>query len=128
MEETKKIIVYTDASVVGDNCGWAYTLKYADKGNDNGKTSMQMEMYAVLNAMKAIKDKTIPTEIHTDCEMIVKIMRGEYKVTENIDLWNELFAEKNLFTQGVLTFTHVRVDEKNPNLQEVDELAYSEAK
>lgn len=32
------------------------------------------------------------------------------------------------FLQGVLTFTHVRVDEKNPNLQEVDELAYSETK
>ncbi len=128
MEETKKIIVYTDASVVGENCGWAYTLKYADKGSERGKTSMQMEMYAVLNAMKAIKDKTIPTEIHTDCEMIVKTMRGEYKITENEDLWNEIFAEEKLFAKGALTFTHVRVDEKNPNLQEVDEMAYSEAK
>lgn len=127
MNERKKIIAYTDGSVIGDKCGWAYTLKYADSGGDSGKTSMQMEMYAVLNALKAIKDKSTPTEIRTDSEVIVKTLHGEYNITENKDLWDEIFAEVNLFAVGVLSFQHISVNEANAGLEEVDKMAYNEA-
>ena len=71
-----EIIVYTDGGARGngkEDCvsAWAYTLSYGEhykenKGATFGATNNQMEMTAIIEALKAIKNKTIPIKLHSD--------------------------------------------------------------
>lgn len=99
-----KITVYTDGSALNNGspdsgCGWACKLIYKGhekmkSGGDKGKSNNVMEMTAVLEAMKAITDKSIPVEVFSDSKYVVETMNGYYKVKKNVDLWKELLAEK----------------------------------
>lgn len=102
-----KITVYTDGSALNNGssdsgCGWACKLIYRGNekmksGGDKGKTNNVMEMTAVLEAMKAITDKSIPVEVFSDSKYVVKTLNGNFKIKKNVELWQELMTEKEKF-------------------------------
>lgn len=131
-----KIVVYTDGSALDNGsktsgCGWACKLMYAGhevmhSGRAIGKTNNQMEMQAVLEAMRSITDKSFPVEVFSDSEYVVKTMNGIYQIKKNEQLWATLMKEKNRFTN--ITFTWVKGHDKNRHNIDVDRQANEEAK
>lgn len=130
-----KIIVYTDGCVIGNGtqdskCGWACKLIYKGRsivksGTAHGKTNNQMEMYAVYQAMRSIHDKTIPKEIISDSQYVVKTMNGDFQVGANADMWAYLFREKAMFRD--ISFTWIKGHNGDRNNEEVDQLSLREA-
>lgn len=70
------IEVYTDGGSRGngsDDCisAWAYQLRFQnhykeDSGACRGATNNQMEMTAIIKALEAIKDKSLPIRLYSD--------------------------------------------------------------
>lgn len=131
-----KITIYTDGSVLNNGssdsgCGWACKLIYRGhekmkSGGDKGKSNNVMEMTAVLQAMKAITDKSIPVELFSDSKYVVETMNGNYQIKKNTELWQELMEEKEKFAD--IRFIWVKGHDKNRHNIEVDKQAILEAK
>lgn len=131
-----KITVYTDGSALNNGspdsgCGWACKLIYGSRelmksGGNKGKTNNQMEMTAVLEAMRSITDKSIPVEIFSDSKYVVETLKGNYKIKKNVDFWNEILAEKEKFKD--IKFLWVKGHDKNRHNIDVDKQAVAEAK
>lgn len=136
MFNVDKITVYTDGSALNNGspdsgCGWACKLIYRGhekmkSGSNKGKTNNQMEMTAVLEAMRSIKDKSIPVEIFSDSKYVVETLKGNYKIRKNVDLWNAILAEKEKFSD--IQFLWVKGHDKNQHNIEVDKRAVEEAR
>lgn len=131
-----KITVYTDGSSLNNGnpdsgCGWACKLIYKGhekmkSGGDKGKTNNFMEMTAVLQAMRAIMDKSIPVEVFSDSKYVVETLNGNFKIKKNVELWQELMAEKEKFTD--IRFIWVKGHDKNAHNNDVDRKAVEEAR
>ena len=131
-----RITVYTDGSALNNGspdggCGWACKLIYRGRckiksGGDRGKTNNQMEMTAVLQAMKSITDRTIPVEIYSDSKYVVETMNGNYRIKKNADFWHLLMSEKQKFRD--IRFFWVKGHDKNEHNNEVDRAAVEEAR
>lgn len=132
----EKIIVYTDGSALNNGspdsgCGWACKLIYKGRekvksGGDKGKTNNVMEMTAVLQAMRAITNKSIPVEVFSDSKYVVETLNGNYQIRKNAELWQELMAEKGKFAD--IRFVWVKGHDKNKHNNDVDRVANMEAK
>ena len=132
----EKIIVYTDGSALNNGspdsgCGWACKLIYKGRekvksGGDKGKTNNVMEMTAVLQAMRAITNKSIPVEVFSDSKYVVETLNGNYQIRKNAELWQELMTEKNKFAD--IRFVWVKGHDKNKHNNDVDRVANMEAK
>lgn len=132
----EKITVYTDGSALNNGssnsgCGWACKLIYKGRekvksGSDRGKTNNAMEMTAVLQAMKSITNKTIPVEVFSDSKYVVETLNGNYQFKKNVELWQELMAEKDKFAD--IKFVWVKGHDKNKHNNEVDHVANMEAR
>lgn len=131
-----KITVYTDGSALNNGssdsgCGWACKLIYGSRelmksGVDKGKTNNVMEMTAVLQAMRAITDKSIPVEVFSDSKYVVETLNGNFKIKKNAELWREIMAEKAKFADIKLIL--VKGHDKDRHNIEVDRQAIAEAK
>lgn len=131
-----KITVYTDGSALNNGssdggCGWACKLIYRGNekmksGGDKGKTNNVMEMTAVLQAMKAITDKSIPVDVFSDSKYVVETLNGNFKVKKNVELWQELMTEKEKFAD--IRFIWVKGHGKDRHNNEVDRKAVEEAR
>lgn len=131
-----KITVYTDGSALNNGspesgCNWACKLIYKGhekmkSGGDKGKTNNVMEMTAVLQAMRAITDKSIPVEVFSDSKYVVETLNGNYQIKKNAELWQELMAEKEKFAD--IKFVWVKRHDKNVHNNDVDGRAAAEAK
>lgn len=127
----EKITVYTDGSSLSNGnsdsrCGWACKLIYKGherikSGSDIGKTNNQMEMTAVLMAMRSITDKTIPVELYSDSSYVVNTLNGMYRIKKNQQLWDAIFKEKKKFTS--IKFFWVKGHSKNKHNEDVDRAA-----
>lgn len=136
VETTDKIIIYTDGSSLKNGtpdsrCGWAAKLIYKGKyrlksGGCRGKTNNQMEMLAVLNALKCITDRNIPVILYSDSKYVVETLKGNYKVGKNIELWKELMMLYKAFNE--ITPIWIKGHNGNPHNEEVDKLAVGESK
>ena len=132
----EKITVYTDGSALNNGspdsgCGWACKLIYRGyekmkSGGDKGKTNNVMEMTAVLQAMRAITDKSIPVEVFSDSKYVVETLNGNYQIKKNVELWQKLMAEKAKFAD--IKFVWVKGHDKNVHNNDVDRRAVEEAK
>lgn len=130
-----KIIVYTDGSSLGNGakdskCGWGVLLSYkgnekTKSGNSFGRTNNYMEMWAVLEAMKSITDKSIPVEIISDSKYVIETMNGKYSINANEELWRELIHEKEKFSS--ISFSWVKGHSGVRGNEIVNELAQKEA-
>ena len=131
-----KITVYTDGSALNNGspdsgCGWACKLIYGSRelmksGGNVGKTNNQMEMTAVLEAMRSITDKSIPVEIFSDSKYVVETLKGNYKIKKNVDLWNAILTEKEKFDD--IKSLWVKGHDKNQHNIDVDKRAVEEAR
>lgn len=131
-----KITIYTDGSALNNGssdsgCGWACKLIYKGheimkSGGDKGKTNNFMEMTAVLQAMKAITDRTIPVDVFSDSKYVVETLNGNFKIKKNVELWEELMTEKEKFAD--IQFIWVKGHDKNQHNNEVDRQAVAEAR
>ena len=131
-----KIIVYTDGSTLrnGDpnsGCGWACKLMYRGRfkmksGGDIGKTNNQMEMMAVLMAMRSITDPYIPVEIVSDSKYVVETMNGYYSIKKNQELWDELMEERKRFRD--IRFVWIKGHDKDQHNIDVDQEAVRQSR
>lgn len=131
-----KITVYTDGSALNNGssdsgCCWACKLIYRGhelmkSSSDKGKTNNVMEMTAVLQAMRAITDKSIPVEVFSDSKYVVETLNGNFKIKKNVELWRELMAEKEKFAD--IRFIWVKGHDKNVHNNDVDRRAVEEAR
>lgn len=131
-----KITVYTDGSALNNGssdsgCGWARKLIYRGhekmkSGGDKGKTNNVMEMNAVLQAMKAITDKSISVEVFSDSKYVVETLNGNFQIKKNMELWQELMEEKERFED--IKFIWVKGHDKDRNNIDVDKMAVMEAR
>lgn len=131
-----KIIVCTDGPSLNNGspdsgCGWACKLIYRGhekmkSGGDKGKTNNVMEMTAVLQAMRAITDKSILVEVFSDSKYVVETLNGNFKIKKNAELWKELMVEKEKFAD--IRFIWIKGHDKNVHNNEVDRMAVEEAK
>lgn len=131
-----KITVYTDGSAINNGspdsgCGWACKLIYGSReltksGGDKGKTNNVMEMTAVLQAMRAITDKSILVEVFSDSKYVVETLNGNFRIKKNVELWQELMAEKEKFAD--IRFIWIKGHDKDRHNIEVDKMAVMETR
>lgn len=95
-----KIIIYADGACRGNQFtenigaygivllykGYMKTLKQAFKNTTNNK----MEIIAIIEALKAVKNYDLYTEVYTDSQYVVCTLNDGWKRNKNIELWNEL--------------------------------------
>ena len=135
----KSVTIYTDGACSGNPGpgGWGALLIYGKKerelyGHDDETTNNRMEMKAVIEALKTLKE---PCKVHifTDSQYVLRGMtewvdgwqrRGwknaEKKPVKNVDLWLELIAAAK---PHALEWTWVKGHNGDPNNERVDALA-----
>lgn len=135
------IEVYTDGGARGNGerdcvAAWAYTLKYKNQYKQDsaaclGATNNQMEMTAIIKALEAIRNKTLPIRLYSDSAYCINGItswihnwkkngwrNANKKPVENMELWkrmDELVAQckdiKFIKVKGHAdVFGNVRVD------------------
>lgn len=93
--------IYTDGSAKrnGDPLSnGTYAFLIERDGNilyENGKhiltgcTNNRMELTAIIEAIKFCNKHNISATVHSDSELCLKCISGEYKRKKNLDLWDE---------------------------------------
>jgi len=107
MSEPTKILVYTDGSALGNpgKGGFGIIMKLSDKSYEKEfsqayrlTTNNRMELKAIIEALKKIKNKDLPIEIYTDSKYVAdainqkwleKWHQKRFAKTKNTDLWQE---------------------------------------
>lgn len=141
------IEIYTDGSCLNNpwNGWWAYLLKYKDKEKKNSAwvkdtTNNKMELLAIINALKALKNnaKSIEINLYTDSnyvkmwitQWIKKWKQNNWKTAnkqdvKNKELWEELDKLASSFN---INWYWVKAHSTNKYNNIVDELARNCAK
>ncbi len=131
-----KISLYTDGACSNNQSkenigGWAYLLIYgAHKKHMSGRTlnttNNAMEIKAIVEGLKAIKDPSIDVVVFSDSQYVVSTVNLGWKKNANQALWEELFAQISRFKN--ITFTKVKGHASNDFNNFVDKLAVEETK
>jgi ribonuclease HI len=131
-----KITVYTDGACSGNPGpgGYAAVLLYNElekivAGGEAETTNNRMELKAVIEGLKAIKNKKLPVEVFTDStyvqkgitEWIENWKKKNWKKVKNIDLWQELDKQKSEFKS--IKFFHVKGHSGNIYNEKCDKIA-----
>lgn len=131
------IQVYTDGACSGNpgKGGWAAVLMYKGHKKTLSKgyrftTNNRMELMAVIEALKAIKNKNLPVIVYSDSAYVVNNINNGYiynwknkqlKGVKNPDLWNELIELIQSFKD--IRFIWVKGHSHNVLNNECDTLA-----
>ncbi len=145
MAEKGKIIAYTDGASLGNPGpgGWAVVLIFGDKrkelsGGFRLTTNNRMELYAAIQAMKAVKNRSYGLEVRSDskyiCDAVAKGWLNNWKKAgwkrkktpiPNADLWKKFDSElSKLKVDFVWLKGHSGIEEN----ERCDRLAKEEAK
>ena len=137
------INIYTDGSCIDMNGGWAYVLEFKGKKNrpyrkigadhQSDTTNNRMELTAVIEALGAVLDVTMPTTVYTDSQYVmvahqnrdqwqVNYLTAARKPLKNIDLLKILYKQINRFNN--IRFQKVPAHAGNEWNEYADELAY----
>lgn len=100
-----KIIIYADGACRGnqfkENIGaYGIIIVYKNHKKELYKafknvTNNQMEILAVIEALRALKRYDIPVSIYSDSQYVINTLLLGWRKNANIDLWNQLDAEIN---------------------------------
>lgn len=135
----KKITIYTDGACSGNPGpgGWGAVLRYGEKcreisGGQNPTTNNQMEMLAVIEALKSLKH-ACEVDLYTDSqyvrqgitEWVAKWKRNGWKTADKKPVKNqELWQQMDDLTQNHKIHWHwVKGHSGNPDNERADELA-----
>ena len=138
----KTIHIYTDGACSGNQNetnigGWGAVLEYGSHrkelfGGERDTTNNRMEMLALLNALKALKEDALVIQVFSDSSYVINCFReGWYKnwrrnnwmtsnktPVENKDLWEALLAEVEKHTVSFFRVKgHVNLKNKNTNVK-----------
>ena len=137
--QRKKVIIYSDGSSLGNPGagGWGAILEYKGKtkeisGNQELATNNQMELRAVIEALKLLREPC-DVEIVTDSSYVANAINAwlsgwikkDFKKVKNPDLWKEYLSVSNPHT---IKATWVRGHNGHPQNERCDELAVNAAK
>jgi len=144
--EQKEIEIYSDGACLGNpgRGGWSAILKYGDKrkeisGGFRLTTNNRMELYAIIQALKAInKNKKYNIIIYSDSNLIISAFtkgwidkwiinnwkRNKKDKVLNEDLWKELLNE---LTKHNVKFIWIKGHAGNPENELCDRLAKAAA-
>ena len=127
------IKIYTDGSCLKNPNGpggWAVCILEEDgsefcmSGSDPSTTNNRMELKAVIEALKCLKEKQ-ECVIFSDSMLVINCASGKWKRKANLDLWKEY--EDASRTKKVL-FEWVKGHSGDKYNDIVDKLALSESK
>ena|SRR3989338_6189843 len=126
-----KIQIFTDGSSLGNPGpgGFAAIMRFNGrekivKGGEPVTTNNRMEMRALIEAFKKIKDKTVPVEVYSDSTLLVSTMTKGWKRKKNQDLW----ADLDKLAEGLKIEWHwVRGHAGHPENTRADRIAVAEA-
>ncbi|MCK9185821.1 ribonuclease HI [Candidatus Gracilibacteria bacterium] len=135
-----KIEIYTDGSCIGNPGpgGWGVIILTEDrevkiKGGEIDTTNNRMEMTAIINALRWLRDeakidetnmKDFSIKLHSDSNLLIQTLLKGWKKKANKDLWEQLDSlHKGINVEWIWVKAHAT--NKYNNL--VDELALSEA-
>ncbi len=139
----KHIDIYTDGACSGNPGpgGWGAILRYNGvekelSGSEKETTNNRMELSAVIEALKALKepcDITVYTDSKYVCDAIVKRWvylwkangwrKADKKPALNVDLWEELLS---LLDRHQVEFIWLKGHAGHPENERCDRLAVSE--
>lgn len=131
MSDAERIVVNLKGSGKDKNgeCGWSCDLKCVATENHEAKNdSFRMEMYAVLNTLKAIKGMELPAEIYSNNENIIRMCKKNWEDIENgkyenKDLWKKIHDIKNEIKKEVI----FEYRPKGSETKEVGKMAHNKA-
>lgn len=136
----KEVVIYTDGACSGNPGpgGWAALLLFGEhkkeiSGGEKNTTNNRMEIMAVIQALKALKEPCV-AKVHSDSAYVVNCFKqGWYKnwvkngwknskkqPVENQDLWKELLS---LMEEHKVEFVKVKGHADNEYNNRCDELA-----
>ncbi|PSM53098.1 ribonuclease HI [Campylobacter blaseri] len=134
----KSICLFSDGSCLGNPGigGWAYILDYKGKekkqsGAQENTTNNQMELLAVINGLKALKEPCEVT-IYTDSSYVANAInlwltnwiKKDFKNVKNIPLWKEyIVTSKKHKIKAIWIKGHAG----HPQNEECDKMARNEA-
>jgi len=142
-EPVQKILIYTDGSALGNPGpgGYGIIMKTADgsleKEFSQGyrlTTNNRMELLAVIEALKKIKNRDLPVEIYTDSKYVVdafnqkwlnKWKAKRFAKVKNPDLWMEFDKQAKDLD---LKIFWVKGHNNHPENERCDKLAVNAAK
>jgi len=143
MKDDFKILIYTDGSALGNPGpgGYGIVMKTSDgsleKEFSQGfklTTNNRMELLAIIEALKKIKQKYVPVEIYTDSKYVVdainkkwlnKWQAQRFAKTKNPDLWKEFLKVTKDLDINVFW---VKGHNNHPENERCDRLAVNAAK
>ena len=143
MSAPDKILIFTDGSALGNPGpgGYGIVMKTPDsqlqKTFSKGfrlTTNNRMELLAIIDALKKVKNKNLPIEIYTDSKYVVDAVNKKwlnkwrmqgFSKTKNPDLWREFLKT----TQGLnYKITWIKGHNNHPENEQCDRLAVKAAK
>ena len=138
----EKILIYTDGSALGNPGpgGYGIVMKSPDgklqKTFSKGfrlTTNNRMELMAIIDALKKIKNRDIPVEIYTDSKYVVDAINQKwlnkwraqrFAKTKNPDLWLEFLKTVDGLNYKVFW---VKGHNNHPENEQCDKLAVKAA-
>jgi len=150
-----KITIYTDGSCLGNpgKGGWAAIFQFLSQGKIKAEkrisgckketTNNQMELTAVIEALKALKSNAnkYPIEIYTDSQYVQNGLTQwrdsweyrNFRGVKNGDLWKELYNLTDKYKDISVIYVKAHTSNKNNSFNEklnneVDKLARDKAK
>lgn len=134
----KQILLFSDGSCL-DNPGpggWAYILEYKGhikkaSGGKNNTTNNQMEITAVIEGLKALKEPC-EVEIYTDSSYVANSINSwlenwikkDFKKVKNVELWHEYIQVSK--PHKIKAFW-LKAHNGHPQNEECDTMARNEA-
>ena len=143
MSEKKKVIIYTDGACSGNPGpgGWGAILRYNEKekvisGGERETTNNRMELTAVIEAIKCLKEPCI-VDLYSDSKYVIDALskgwaeswkkknwiKSDKKPAMNPDLW-EILLE--LISQHEMEYIWVKGHAENKYNNRCDKLATAE--
>lgn len=100
MEKSSAITAFTDGACLGNPGpgGWAYVMVFPSgevrelAGYEANSTNNKMELRAVVECLKAAKEKKLKVVIYLDSQYVIHGADRVSGNSKNADLWKELFS------------------------------------
>lgn len=134
----RKIQIYTDGSCLGNPGFGGYGAMILDdgkeiilSGGEEKTTNNRMELRAIIESLRWIKDNCTGTEVHifSDSNLFIQSIRLGWKRKKNLDLWEEFdeLYEEALAKKNTIGWNWVKGHSTNKYNQKVDKIAVGEA-